>query len=74
MRAPFLFRFKVKCQSPGRIDVDDSYNYDANLDMVVDHGVVPVVPAIESTRMPGPATKKKDIEKGEDQKDRRMWQ
>lgn len=74
MSEPFLFRFKKTCQSPGRTIMDASYEYDPNLDMVVDRGTVPAVPAIESTRMPGPPTKKRDIEKGEDQKDRRMWQ
>jgi hypothetical protein len=74
MREPFLFRFKEKCKSPSRVGMDASYVYDHDLDMVVDQGIVPVTPAIESARTPGPPTKKRDMEKGEDQKDRRMWQ
>jgi hypothetical protein len=74
MREPFLFRFKERCQSPNRSGIDDSYRYDPDLDMVIDTITSPNVPAIESSRKPGPRTKKKDIEKGDDQKDRRMWQ
>jgi hypothetical protein len=74
MNKPFLFRFKKICQSPNRTDIDDSYDYDPEIDMVIDKNTTPHVPAIESERTPGPTTKKKDIEKGEDQKDRRMWQ
>lgn len=73
MQEPFLFRFKRECQSPSRIEPDSSYRYDLLLDMVLDQGVIPPLPAIESTRSPGPITKKEDIEKGEDAKDRRMW-
>ena len=74
MREPFLFRFKKTCQSPNRSHIDTSYSYDLDTDMVMDNLAVPHIPAIESTRNPGPITKKQDIEKSEDQKDRRMWQ
>ena len=74
MNEPFLFRFKKTCQSSSRGHADTSYSYDSDTDMVVDNLAVPNVPAIESTRNPGPITKKEDIEKGEDKKDRRMWQ
>lgn len=70
---PFLFRFKQVCQSPNRSALDPSYIYDPDLDMVIDLETIPPVPAIESPRESGPHTKKRDIEKGEDQKDRRMW-
>lgn len=76
MPEPFLFRFKQECQSPNRngakLDID--YVYDISADMVIDMGTAPPVPAIKSHRKGGPKTKKKDIEKGEDMKDRRMWQ
>jgi hypothetical protein len=74
MFEPFLFRFKKPCRSPNRSDLDVSYIYDPDLDMVLDVETIPPVPAVESPRKPGPRTKKKDIEKSEDQKDRRMWQ
>lgn len=74
MTVPFLFRFKQTCQSPGRSLVDPSYTYDLETDMVIDRLAVPPIPAIESARTPGPPTKKKDVEKGDDDKDRRMWQ
>ncbi len=74
MSEPFLFRFKRTCQSPTRAEMDESYVYDPSTDMVIDVGLTPPVPAIDSNRTPGPGTKKKDVEKGEDEKDRRMWQ
>ena len=74
MREPFLFRFKQVCESPDRSEWDASYSYDPGLDMIIDTGTTPNVPAIVSPRRPGPPTKKKDLEKGEDQKDFRMWQ
>lgn len=74
MSAPFLFRFKKNCESPSRAGRDSSYTYDSKVDMVMDSVANPTLPAIDSDRLPGPQTKKKDLEKGEDQKDRRMWQ
>jgi hypothetical protein len=70
---PFLFRFKKKCLSPNRAELDPSYCYDPSIDMVVDKQTDPPIPAIISPRVPGPTTKKADLEKGEDKKDRRMW-
>ena len=39
--------------------------------MVIENGKE--IPAIESKLDGGPTTKKCDVEKGEDQKDRRIW-
>lgn len=74
MTTPFLFRFRQACQSPNRAIRDDSYQYDPDVDMVIDTKLNPPAPAIDSTRASAPETKKADVEKGEDQKDRRMWQ
>lgn len=73
MHNPYLFRFREKCTSPRRASVEASYVYSLELDMVLDIESHPPLLAIESKRHPGPITKKKDIEKGEDAKDRRMW-
>ncbi len=72
-REPFLFRFKQPCSSPERAQPDDRFFYDHALDQVlviVDGSIVPV---IEADLSKGPTTKKGDIEKGEDVKDRWMW-
>ena len=73
MKEPFLFRFMRPCCSPSRKQPFSDYVYDVSLDMVrwvagVEHPL-----AIELAGPGGPPTKKKDIEKGEDAKDRRMW-
>jgi hypothetical protein len=73
MLNPFLFRFRQVCLSESRNLLDVTYRYDSEQDLVIDTLAGQNLPAIDSTRMPGPPTKKKDVEKGEDQKDRRMW-
>jgi hypothetical protein len=71
---PFLFRFLKKCVSPGRVNINNEYQYDPETDML--HWMVkPNKPAaIDEAGIGGPTTKKCDIEKGEDNKDRRMWE
>jgi hypothetical protein len=71
---PYLFRFLKKCISPGRANIDSEYEYNSETDML--HWVTnPNKPAaIDEAGMGGPTTKKCDIEKGEDNKDRRMWE
>ena len=71
---PYLLRFAQKCVSPGRIQPSKEYGYDPNSDMMlwVQHPDKPA--AIDQSGNNGPTTKKCDIEKGDDLKDRRMWQ
>lgn len=71
---PFLFRFARPCVSPGRIEPDPEYAYDDSLGVVRWLGREDHPPAIEAAGLAMPMTKKNDLEKGEDSKDRRMWQ
>lgn len=73
MIRPFLFRFAQPCLSPERAGKNPDYAYDESIDMVRWLGSQDCPPAIEQHGREGPITKKEDIEKGEDQKDRRMW-
>lgn len=70
---PFLMRFavhrRVRPESENR-----DYFYDESVDMVRWKGEPDQPLAIDRHGNSGPSTKKKDIEKGEDQKDRRMWE
>ena len=68
---PFLFRFKKECVSPRRAVLIEEYRYDSSLNIMLTYENGCWIPAMES-RKPR-RTKKNDIEKGEDQKDRRMW-
>jgi hypothetical protein len=51
----------------------DDFVYDEATDVVRALGVEGFPPVIEVENAKGPLTKKCDIEKGEDNKDRRMW-
>lgn len=73
MTRPFLFRFAQPCISPGRTRVDPDFEYDELTDMVRWLGSPERPLAIETKTPKPPVTKKGDIEKGEDTKDRRMW-
>lgn len=73
MAQPFLLRFARPCVSPGRASRDPDYEYDESLDMVCWLGSPDRPPVIEAETPKPPITKKADIEKGEDKKDRRMW-
>jgi len=68
-----MFRYKKECLSPNRITNDKRFYYDQELSQVMTIENGSVIPAIESKQNNGPKTKKADIEKGEDQKDMRMW-
>ncbi|MFW9880752.1 MAG: hypothetical protein ACFFG0_47415 [Candidatus Thorarchaeota archaeon] len=70
---PFIFRFKRECSSPKRIINPDKYIYDNNLQMLMTFENGTIIAVIDSKDNNGPTTKKCDIEKGEDQKDRRIW-
>lgn len=71
---PFLFRFAQPCLSPERKQQDEQYLYDDQTDMVIwlGHNLKPF--AIDEAGASGPMTKKRDLEKGDDAKDHRMWQ
>ncbi len=73
---PFLLRYAKPCSSPGRVPTSANYAYDHEIDMVRKISVPGRTPAIycQDDDDDGPKTKKFDVEKGEDCKDRRMWQ
>ncbi len=73
MEKPFLFRFKKKCMSPNRVNHDEKFFYDDERSVVMTIENGKKILAIDSKSNYGPTTKKMDIEKGEDQKDSRMW-
>ena len=70
---PYLFRFAQPCLSPGNTPIPTDYKYDESDDMVHWLGSPERPAAINTHGHGGPPTKKKDLEKGEDSKDRRMW-
>jgi hypothetical protein len=70
---PFLVRFAKPCKSPARDKPSLEFFYDESCDMVRYRNGADDPLAIEIDASVGPTTKKCDIEKGEDQKDRRMW-
>lgn len=69
---PFLFRFKKEVISPSRAALkndDESYNDSFDMMMVFEDGKwIFAIDGKEKRK-----TKKCDIEKGEDQKDDRIW-
>jgi len=70
---PYLFRFKKECLSPKRIKANECFYYDQRLAEVMTTEGNHAKPLIEMEKYNGAVTKKADIEKGEDQKDRWMW-
>jgi len=70
---PFLFKYAKKCLSPGRAAPNPDYYFDVLEDIVRWKGDRNNTPAIDLEGVSGPDTKKCDIEKGDDMKDRRMW-
>jgi len=74
MVQPFLLRFKRDVVSPNRAVAEDiAFEYDTNLDQVVFVEGGSRMLAIDPSCPKAPETKKADLEKGEDQKDKRMW-
>ena len=73
MIKPFLLRYARKCLSPSRHKIDNDYEYDESIDMMRWLGSPDKPLAIKADGLSYPATKKADIEKGEDTKDRPMW-
>lgn len=74
LATPFLFRFAQPCLSPGRYaEPTDSYYYDQVSCVVRWRNGIDDPPAVVAAGNDPPKTKKCDLEKGEDSKDRRMW-
>ena len=80
MVQPFLTRFAEPCKTKSEIEIDPEYFYDEEVDMIrwANHAESPLlIDALYSNlgnrpKNP-PSTKKCELESGEDQKDRRMW-
>ena len=75
---PLLIRYAKPCLAPNRVPVNPKYIYDESLDMVrwlgsTDCPLVVDTYFLDDGPNDPPKTKKADIEKGEDQKDRLMW-
>lgn len=68
---PFLFRFRKEVTSPSRAALDEKISYDDCIDMMLVFENGKWVFAIDSAEER--KTKKCDVEKGEDQKDGRIW-
>jgi hypothetical protein len=68
---PFLFRFKKEVVGPGRATLNEHTSYDESADMMIVFEDGKWVFAIDGTEER--KTKKCDVEKGEDQKDGRIW-
>lgn len=66
---PFLLRFAVP-RSPGTSARSQDIRYDVGLDLTVMDGPHGPTPIVNLPNFAGSMTKKGDIEKGEDQKDR----
>lgn len=73
MKNPFLLKFARTCTSPKRANATADYEYDESIDMVRSATDASKTLAIDIANNTGPMTKKADIEKGEDNKDRMMW-
>ncbi|ACB75232.1 hypothetical protein [Opitutus terrae] len=73
MATPFLLRYAKDCQSPGRVPKMSASYFDSDVDMLRASDLPGNPLLIEVPHLVEPKTKKADIEKGEDQKDRRMW-
>ena len=71
--SPFLLRYARPCTSPGRHPPSEEIAYDESVDMTRLASAPGRPLLIDVPSAAGPVTKKCDIEKGEDQKDRRMW-
>lgn len=74
LTSPFLFRFAKPCLSPERyVKPSDNYYYDPVTGVVRWRNGIDNPPAVVACGSDAPQTKKCDVEKGEDSKDRWMW-
>lgn len=70
---PFLFQFAKKSGSPPESELESDYYFDSENDILRSKNHSENPPAVEVEGDPGPKTKKNDVEKGDDNKDRGMW-
>ena len=70
-REPYLFRFKKEVVGPSRATLDEHASYDESADMMIVFENGKWIFAIDGAEER--KTKKCDVEKGEDQKDGRIW-
>jgi hypothetical protein len=70
---PFLFRFATPVIAPARSPQPSDSYYDHALDVVRWTGAPTHPPVVTVEGIAAPQTKKNDLEKGEDSKDRSMW-
>lgn len=74
MKKPFLLNFVVECLSPNRAEKEtNNCYYDESVDMVRWLGESSKPLVIHTNGISEVMTKKADLEKGEDVKDRQMW-
>jgi hypothetical protein len=71
--SPFLLKFARPCNSRKALPKEDPSFYDYRTDMRRVHVGTATPLLVDAPEVRGPVTKKMDIERGEDQKDRRMW-
>lgn len=70
---PFLLQFSEEAGSPPQSELDSEYYFDSEADILRWKAHPDNPPAIEVEGENGPKTKKNDVEKGDDNKDRGMW-
>lgn len=70
---PFLLRYAEKTGSPPGSEIGSKYYFDPEDDMLHSKEHAGNPPAIELDGESGPRTKKNDVEKGDDNKDRGIW-
>lgn len=80
MIQPFLLRFARRCNTKNGFETDSEYFYDDESDMIrwKNNDETPLlIDSLQRFNGKGPknppSTKKCELESGEDQKDRRMW-
>ncbi|EMA14669.1 hypothetical protein [Haloarcula marismortui] len=70
---PFLLKFAEETGSPPDSELGEDYYFDQDSDLLRSKNHPEELPAIEIEGEDGPDTKKNDVEKGDDNKDRGMW-
>lgn len=70
---PFLLQFAEEAGSPPVSELGTEYYFDSEDDILRLRRDPDNPPAIDGNGRDPPRTKKNDVEKGEDNKDREMW-
>jgi hypothetical protein len=73
MTEPFLLQFAEKTGSPTNEELGSDYYFDPESDLLRCQDGSGNPAAIDREGESGPETKKNDVEKGDDNKDRGMW-